>query len=160
MYDRLQFAELYSRLADDELARIALENQLVPEAHEALAVELQKRGLNDLSEYKRNFEEAAAASSVETGQAPIERPREEWLFAFAACLMAILLPLQFEFAGLPHLDRVELALGALFIAFSCFLGLRARRKGSHKGFLLKFVLPLVLLGVSTLAALSSRFALW
>ena len=160
MYDRLQFAELYSRLADDELARIALENHLVPEAHEALAVELQKRGLNDLSEYKRNFEEAATASSVETGRAPIERSRDEWLFAFAACLMAVLLPLQFEYAGLPHLNRVELVIGGLVIALSCFLGLRARRKGSDKGFLLKFVLPLVLLGVSTLAALASRLALW
>lgn len=57
-----RFAEVYSRLADDELARAALAGHLVPEAKEALDAELQKRGLNDLSEYKRT--EAAGKSSL------------------------------------------------------------------------------------------------
>lgn len=64
MQDRLQFAETYSRLADDELARLALSNQLVPEAQEALTLELQKRGLTNLHEYKHALEEAAAKRSM------------------------------------------------------------------------------------------------
>jgi hypothetical protein len=65
MPDKSQFRDYYSRLADDEVARIALTNYLLPEAQEALADELQKRGLTDLTEYKTALAEAAAASSPE-----------------------------------------------------------------------------------------------
>jgi hypothetical protein len=159
MYDRLQFADFYSRLADDELARVALSNHLVPEAQEALTVELQKRGLTDLSEYKRALEEAAAASSLGNdlgSKAGKNRASEAWLFAFAAWLLAALMPLQLGFAALPDLTARELIAGALVIGLSCYLGLKARRDGSRKGFVLKFVLPLILLGVSTLVVLSSK----
>lgn len=64
MQDERQFAEIYSRLADDELVRLALSNSLVPEAHEPLTVELQKRGLTDLGEYKHKLDEAAAKRSM------------------------------------------------------------------------------------------------
>jgi len=73
MFDKWQFGEYYGRLADDELARIALSNHLVPDAQEAIAVELQKRGLTDLSEYKKGLacrvifgESAANPSEYET----------------------------------------------------------------------------------------------
>ena len=59
MFQELRFREYYGHLADDELARIALTDQLVPAAQEALQEELQKRGLTDLSDYKRALDEAA-----------------------------------------------------------------------------------------------------
>jgi hypothetical protein len=60
MFQELQFREYYGHLADDELARIALTDELVPEARQALKEELQKRGLTDLSEYKTAVDQAAA----------------------------------------------------------------------------------------------------
>jgi hypothetical protein len=57
MDDELRFANTYRGLADDELARIALSNNLLPEAQEALTSEMQRRGLTDLSEYKRALDD-------------------------------------------------------------------------------------------------------
>jgi hypothetical protein len=71
MSDKWQFREYYGRLADDELARIALLDHLVPEAQETLTDELQKRGLTDPSEYKRTLAESAAASSVGNSSRPM-----------------------------------------------------------------------------------------
>ena len=160
IYDRQQFADFYSRVADDELARIALSNHLIPEAQEALTVELQKRGLTDLSEYKHALEEAAAASSPRSQlefQARIYRAFVEWMFASMAWVLAVSLPPLIWFAAPHGSDALKLCLiEALFIAVSCYLGVKARREGSRKGFVLKFMLPLILLGMSTLAVLTSR----
>jgi hypothetical protein len=60
MFQELKFREYYCHLADDELARIALTDDLVPEARHALSEELQKRGLTDLSDYKKALDQAAA----------------------------------------------------------------------------------------------------
>jgi hypothetical protein len=68
MFPELRFREYYGHLADDELARIALTDELVPEAQQALKEELQKRGLTDLSEYKRALEQAAAYRKEEAQQ--------------------------------------------------------------------------------------------
>jgi hypothetical protein len=160
MYDRLQFAEVYSRLADDELARIALSNHLVPEAQEALTVEIQKRGL-DLNEHKRALEKAAAVPVLERElalQARLVQPSSDRIFIVAAWILAASVPLTFLLAAPPSpaiLIKLYIVTAA-FIAVSCFRGLKARRDGSRKGFMHKFVLPLMLLGISTAVVLSCK----
>jgi hypothetical protein len=59
-------------LADDELARIALTDELVPEAQEKLEEGLQTRGLTDLWEYKRALDRAAADRAEATKPAQNE----------------------------------------------------------------------------------------
>ena len=154
MHDKPQFAEVYGRLADDELARVALGGNLVSEAQEALTAELEKRGLTDLSQYKRTPGQAAGMSSL-TGdlqfQAGVKGKSSDRIFVLAAWVLAISIPLIFLLAQPPSsamLIRLCLV-GALFIAVSCYRGLRALRDGSRKGFVLKFLLPLILLGAST-----------
>jgi hypothetical protein len=161
MNDRLKFAEVYSGLADDELARLALSDHLVPEAQEALTVELEKRRIADLSEYKHRLEEAAVASCLRRElelQARPKSPSRDGVLVFAAWALAILLPLQFFLAAPPRSPAfVRLCLvGGVYIAFSCYRGLKARRDGSRKGFVLKFVLPLTFLGISTVFVFVSK----
>jgi hypothetical protein len=162
MPDRSQFSDYYSRLADDQLARIALSNHLVPEAQEALNEEMQKRGLTDLTEYKRALEEAAAASTLGSAlqvQAQMKWQFAKWMIAFMAWGFAITLPLAWlPLAWTPGAaalsDALEItAMGGLCIALSCYLGIRARRQGSRAGYVLKSMLPLVLLGISTAVVL-------
>lgn len=154
MHDRPRFAEVYSRLADDELAHVALSGHLVPEAQEALTVELQKRGLVDLSQYKHTLEQAAGPSSLESDlefQGGLKQASSDRMFVFAAWVLAASVPLVFLLAERPNsavLIRLYLV-GALFIAVSCYRGVRALRDGSRKGFVLKFLLPLILAGSST-----------
>jgi hypothetical protein len=96
MHDRLRFAEVYGRLADDELARIALSGNLVPDAEEALTVELQKRGIADLSQYKHTLEAAAGASSVGSdveGQSGLKQAPGDRMFVLAAWVLAVCIPL-------------------------------------------------------------------
>jgi hypothetical protein len=159
MNDRLQFGEVYSRLANDDLARIALANHLVPEAQEALTVELQRRGLVDLSRYKGAQKETAAGFLVREPavQAGLERASGDRIFVFAAWVLAVSVPLVFLFAAPPTSAGLMLCpIAAVFIAISCYRGLKARRDGSRKGFVLKFVLPLILLCMSTTVVLSSK----
>lgn len=152
MNDKPQFAARYSRLADDELARIALSDFLLPEAHEALRNELLKRGLTDLSEYKKALEEAKAASSIENQleyQIQMRQVITEWMLVFVAWVFAVAAPfIWLETPSGSEALKVS-AVGASFIAFSCYRGLKARRKGSRKGFWLKCALPLILLGISS-----------
>jgi hypothetical protein len=161
MNDTLRFAEVYRRLADDELARVALSNHLVPEAQEAVKAELQRRGLNDLSEYKHTLEEAAGTTSLGAElafQGGLKRPTGDGVFVFAAWVLALSVPLIFLSAPPPGFAveiRVCLA-GTALIAVSCYRGLKARREGSHRGFVLKFVLPLILLGLSTTVVIIGR----
>jgi hypothetical protein len=154
MQDRLRFAEVYSRLADDELARVALGGNLVSEAQEALTAELEKRGLTDLGQYKRTPGQAAGMSSL-TGdlqfQAGVKGKSSDRIFVLAAWVLAVSIPLVFLSEERPSsaiLIRLCLV-GGLFIAVSCYRGLRARADGSRKGFVLKFLVPLILLGAST-----------
>lgn len=160
MANKGQFLEYYSRLADDELARIALQDQLVPEAQDAITDELQKRGLSDLSEYKRALDESAAASSVENElqiQVRMKRQVSEWVFVFLAWASAIASPFILV-AGPDGSEALKFSgMAALPIAFSCYLGIKARRQGSRQGYVLKFMLPLILLGISTLVVLSGLF---
>lgn len=152
MYGKPQFAELSRRLADDELARIALTDQLVPAAQEALAEDLKTRRVTDLTEYRTALEIAAEASSP-AGEAEIQarmhRALAESGLAVAAWGMAAVLP--YVWFARPN-GTVELevsAIGTVLVALSCYFGLRAHRRGSRVGFLLKFALPLVILGIST-----------
>ena len=55
------FQQHYADLRDEDLIQIALTRELVPDARKALAEELSKRGLNDLSSYKALMEKEAAA---------------------------------------------------------------------------------------------------
>jgi hypothetical protein len=48
-------------------------------------------------------------------------------------------------------------IGVLLIGSSCYLGVKARREGSRTGFLLKLVVPLTLLGISSFIVLSGFF---
>ena len=57
----------YRLLPDDELARLTIrqEQDLLPEAKEALAAELRRRGMTDLSQYRQAMAEAAAIAAPE-----------------------------------------------------------------------------------------------
>ena len=161
MHDSLRFAEVYSRLADDELARVALSGHLVPEAQEAPTVELEKRGLTDLSQYKHTLQEAARTSSLGSNlqfQGGLKQVSSDRMIVLAAWVLAASIPLLF-LSGEPPSSAILIRLclvGALFIGISCYRGLRARRDGSRKGFVLKFLLPLILLGASTAVVLVGK----
>lgn len=161
MQDSLRFAEVYSRLADDELARVALSGHLVPEAQEALTVELEKRGLTDLSQYKRAPDQAAGISALARGlqfQAGAKQKSSDRIFVLGAWVLAVSIPLVF-LSDEPPSSAILIRLcvvGGLFIAVSCYRGLRARSDGSRKGFVLKFLLPLILLGASSASVLVGK----
>jgi hypothetical protein len=55
--ESLQFREHYRNLVDDDLARLAMDTNLIPPAREAITDELEARGLRDLSSFKKRFEE-------------------------------------------------------------------------------------------------------
>ena len=162
MFQELQFREHYSRLADDELARIALENELVPEAQTALSEELLKRGLTDLSKYKAALAQAAEERSLGRQmeiQARMQSQFAEWGFTLIGWLFAALGP--FIWVAAPNAADVLKTVVALtaFIGFSCYLGIRARRRGSRAGYILKFVFPLILLAISTIMVVVANIAL-
>jgi hypothetical protein len=76
------------------------------------------------------------------------------LLPILAWLVAILLPLVPVIrAPLPSDVQGYLFMGLVLFA-SCFWGVRARRNGSSIAFRLMTVVPLVLLGLSTIASLS------
>jgi hypothetical protein len=160
--EKQRFVEYYRRLADDELARAALENtsDLVIEAREALTEELQRRRLTDLSEYKKTLAESAALSAPARQMeitAEMSMRLREWSLVFLAWMVAMFLPV--ALVANPHQSEAwgpALIMGSL-IAFSCYLGIKARREGSPREYFLKFKLPLILLGISTILTLLIPF---
>jgi hypothetical protein len=58
--ESLEFREYYRTLADDELVHFAIDRDLIPAAREAITDELEARGLQDLSSFKKRFEDDAA----------------------------------------------------------------------------------------------------
>lgn len=63
--ERLQFREYYRTLTDNDLARLALYEDLMPAAREAITEELEARGLRDLSSFQKQFEEDAILAKAE-----------------------------------------------------------------------------------------------
>jgi hypothetical protein len=149
--DSSKFSEYYRGLADEELARIALEDHLLPEAYEALKVELHQRGLTDLGEYKRTSDQSTAAFHAWREPDTSTRAKEGWTMAVAAWVLAITLPFIAEIERQSTPITVLLTVGAIYLGLSCYLGIKDRRQGSKRGFILKFVLPLVLLSASVVS---------
>jgi hypothetical protein len=58
--DRLRFGEHFRALTDDDLMRLAMDENLIPAAREAITDELEARGLQDLSSFKKRFAQEAA----------------------------------------------------------------------------------------------------
>jgi hypothetical protein len=58
--ESLRFRERYRTLTDDDLVHLAIDQDLILAAREAIADELEARGLRDLSSFKKRFEEDAA----------------------------------------------------------------------------------------------------
>jgi len=78
--ERLRFRERYRSLPDDDLARLALYEDLMPAAREAISEELEARGLRDLSSFQKQFEEEAILAKTEGLSAftPVKaRPRAQ-----------------------------------------------------------------------------------
>ena len=63
--ERLRFREHYRNLTDDDLARLAIDENLIPAARDAITQELDSRGLQDLSSLKNRFAEKAAVTKAE-----------------------------------------------------------------------------------------------
>jgi hypothetical protein len=61
--ERLRFGEYYKSLTDNDLARLSMDENLVPAARDAITEELNARGL-DLSSYRNRFEEEVAAAKA------------------------------------------------------------------------------------------------
>jgi hypothetical protein len=60
--ERLRFRERYGSLTDDDLAHVAMDENLLPAAREAIAEEVDARGLRDhLSSLRNRLEEEARA---------------------------------------------------------------------------------------------------
>ena len=89
--DNLRFAEYYTRLADDELARIALENHLVSEAQDALTDELRKRGLTDLTSYRKTLEDSLEPTDGGPPTAPLMERRTYKIHRLIACCFFVLM---------------------------------------------------------------------
>jgi len=104
------------------------------------------------------LDEAAVAMAPETQlqiQAEMEYRFREWTFVLLVWTLALLLPF-IALAALHDPSALKFsALAVLFIAVSCYLGIRARRTGSHKGYVLRLVVPLTLIGFSALIVLGS-----
>jgi len=88
MQDREHFAQRYTQLSDDELAELALHGELLSEAQEVLAAELEKRGIKDLSIFRKRIE-ADAAIVEEDRQGRLERSLRvvRWR-SIAFCILA------------------------------------------------------------------------
>lgn len=63
--ERLRFREHYRSLTDDDLARLSMDENLVPAARQEITEELQVRGLRDLSSFRKRFAEEATVSGSE-----------------------------------------------------------------------------------------------
>lgn len=55
--ERLRFRERYATMSEDDLVRLAMDENLIPAAREAMTEEVEARGLRDLSSFKKRFEE-------------------------------------------------------------------------------------------------------
>ena len=155
MFPEQQFREHYRHLSDEELAHIALESELVPEAQQALAEELRARGLTDLSEYKNALDLAAISRSQEPAR--IKLQMANFLVGCMAIVLATIAPLLLLILLMGPkqtgaLEAMIAAFVAAFVALSCYNGLKARRQGSKWAYRFMHVLPLTLLGLSTVAA--------
>jgi hypothetical protein len=63
--ERIRFRDYYRTLTDNDLARLSLDENLVPAARDAITEELEARGLRDLSSFKERFAEEMAAAKAE-----------------------------------------------------------------------------------------------
>lgn len=63
--ERLQFRERYRIMTDDDLARLALYEDLIPAAREAITEELEARELRDLSSFQKQFEDDAILAKAD-----------------------------------------------------------------------------------------------
>jgi hypothetical protein len=61
--EQLRFREYYRCLTDNDLARLSMDENLVPAARDAITQELDARAL-DLSSYRKRFEEEVAAAKA------------------------------------------------------------------------------------------------
>ena len=61
--ERLRFREYYRGLTDNDLARLSMDENLIPAARDAITAELDARRL-DLSSYRNRFEEEVAAAKA------------------------------------------------------------------------------------------------
>ena len=91
--ERLRFREYYRSLTDNDLARLSMDENLVPAASDAITEELDARGL-DLSSYRSRFEEEVAAAKaagvlggVPSSALPTEQKGSHQLLGLAGLVM-------------------------------------------------------------------------
>lgn len=85
--ERLRFRERYRSMSDDDLARLALYEDLIPVAREAITEELEARGLHDLSAFKSRITEEAILAKADgllafvpvNARPPVEKDRNTQL---------------------------------------------------------------------------------
>jgi hypothetical protein len=155
MFPAQQFRAYYRHLADDELARIALESELVPEARRALTDELQYRGLTDLSGYKRALDEAALYRKVENQGRAAQMPLH-WLTLFFLLIARMIAP--FLRSTLPSVvDALKIsAVSAVLTLFGCYVVVNAYPPGAQRGHRQRVVATFILLGISTIAVVTLK----
>jgi hypothetical protein len=162
--EKQRFRDTYAGLPDDQLKMVALRSDLQPDAEAALKEELEARNLTaaDLKTFRREMKRNRAAarhaeSTVHERARHFELRMALGFLVLMAWVCAWFMP--FTVVSGQSRDLFELcAITAAFIGVSGFLGLRARRKGRKLGFYLMAVVPLVILVVSTIAALLTTFA--
>jgi hypothetical protein len=154
MPDKQQFREYYAGLPDDQFQMVALRPDLVPEAREAVTEELQARGLTkaDLKAFRRQMKRDRVLAKRSEGVA-----QQQWwdlkekmyvgFLVLFAWMSAMILPMAIRE---PARQWESIFIPGGFVVGSCLLGLWARKKGRHVAFVLRFVVPLVLLAISTL----------
>jgi hypothetical protein len=148
---------------DDDLARLALTAELTPEARQVMALELQLRGLKDLSAFRQRIQEDAdltnpdryAQVTSQIGQR-MDRAMAGTALMLGAWILAVGLPVR-----LWNSDPSEplgptllfTGLGIAIVALSIYRGLRARQEQRWAIFYLNAVVPLVLLCASMIFTL-------
>lgn len=155
--EQQRFRDYYRSLDDHDLARLALTEDLVPEARAAVNEELAVRGLSDLSQFKQRMREDAAWVRQSQADAPLVQRRQqellnECVLVPCAWVLASLGPFMALWPGRPS-DRWALAALAAPLGLSIWLGLRARRAGRRLVYHLEVTVPLALLVISSMAAL-------
>ena len=158
MPDKREFREYYASLPEDQFQMVALRPDLLPEAREAVTEELEARGLTaaDLKAFRRQMRRDAALAKrseyvARQRQSDFDLALHTGVMVLIAWISAFGLPLVLATGRAPRNTEV-LLFPAGFIAASCFLGIRARRKGESTKFVLMTLVPLVLLGITSIVA--------
>lgn len=123
-----QFSEHYANLSSEELAELALRNELVPDAQQCLNTEFARRGITDLEPYRRLFEQERA-QIVARSNDRIDK-QKNWTIVllrihWAVCIFLALAVIWLWFIGdQPNAIGVSITLAIFLPSYWAYIKLR------------------------------------